>query len=61
MLPARLEERMEDLETRSMHQERLLDRLNDVLVEHQATLDRLAVHIQELQARTRIQDEGGAE
>lgn len=37
-----------------MHQERLLDRLNEVLVEHQSTLDRLAAHIQDLRARTAL-------
>jgi uncharacterized coiled-coil protein SlyX len=43
-----LEERMIELESRFMHMERLLEKLDEVLLEHQGVLERLTLEVRAL-------------
>ncbi len=49
----KLEERLVELESRSMHQERLIDDLNGIVIEQRKQLDRLQRELARLKEQVR--------
>ena len=53
MAPKNTEERLIELESRTLEQEHLLQKLNEVIIEQQAQIDRLKQKLEELRHEVR--------